>query len=83
MPGSVYSRGSIWWITFRHKGKKFRHSANTDKKREADKLLAFYLGQVARGEFKGFELQRRGLTLFACWTISLLTMLIAACGMFR
>lgn len=64
MPGHVYKRGSVYWITFHHKGKKIRYSAKTDKKREAEKLLGFYLGQVARGEFKGFEPPQEELTLF-------------------
>jgi integrase len=64
MPGSVYKRGDLYWITFSHQGRKYRHSAKTDKKREAEKLLAFYLGQVAREEFKGFEQPHAPLTLF-------------------
>jgi integrase len=65
VPGHVYKRGNIYWITFHHNGKKLRHSAKTDKKREAERLLSFYLGQVARGEFKGFEPPQENLTLFA------------------
>ena len=55
MPGTVYKRNDIWWIGFYVKGTQHRRSANTTKKREAEKLLAFYMGQAARGEFKGFE----------------------------
>ncbi len=55
MPGSTYKRGEIYWIKFYYKGKKYEKSAKTNKKREAQGLLAFYMGQVVRGEFKGFE----------------------------
>ena len=55
MPGMVYKRGNVWWITFHHKGKKIRHSAKTDKKREAEKFLALCLGKAARGESDFFD----------------------------
>ncbi len=55
MPGRVYKRSDIFWIAFSHKGKEYRRSAKTESKREAESVLSFYLGQCARGEFKGFE----------------------------
>jgi integrase len=55
MPGMVYKRGDIWWYSFYYKGKKYRASAKTEKKREAEKILAHYLGQLVRGEFQGFQ----------------------------
>ena len=55
MAGSVYQRGELYWIKFYYKGKKYEKSAKTTRKREAQDLLAFYMGQVVRGEFKGFE----------------------------
>jgi integrase len=58
----VYKRGDIWWISFYYQGKKLWHSAHTKKKRKAENLLSFFLGQVARGEFAGFE-QKKSLTL--------------------
>jgi integrase len=53
----------MYWIAFSYKAKEYRRSAKTDKKREAEKLLSFYLGQCARGEFRGFN-QDTPLTLF-------------------
>lgn len=55
MPGHVYKRGVVYWIKFYDNGKAYYLSAKTDKEREAKTLLSYYLGQVARGEFKGFE----------------------------
>lgn len=63
MPGRVFQRGDIYWIAFYSTGKESRTSAQTRKKREAEKLLAFYLDQVARGAFQGFE-REQGLTFF-------------------
>jgi hypothetical protein len=31
MPGMVYKREDIWWISFYYQGKKLRHSAHTKK----------------------------------------------------
>jgi hypothetical protein len=45
----------VYWIKFYVKGKPHYLSAKTEKKREADTLLSFYLGQVARGEFRGLH----------------------------
>ena len=55
MAGRVYLRNKTYWIALSYKGKEYRRSALTNKKREADNLLGFYLGQVARGEFRGFN----------------------------
>lgn len=70
MPGRVYKRGEIYWIAFYCKGKEYRTSAKTEKKRRAEELLAFYLGQVARGEFAGFQ-QQTVLTLSDLLTLAL------------
>ena len=62
MAGWVVKRGEIWHIGFHYKGTEYRISAKTSKKREAEKILAYYLAQCARNEFRGFE-QEKGLTL--------------------
>src|SRR5437870_1683119 len=61
--GRVFKRGATYHIAFSYKGVEYRKSALTAKKREADNLLAFYLGQCARGEFQGFG-DPQSLTLF-------------------
>ena len=64
MAGRVFKRGETYHIAFRYKGVEFRKSALTNKKREAENLLTFYLGQCARGEFHGFQDDR------VCYTVS-------------
>jgi integrase len=54
-PPGVYLRGETFWIKFYFKGKMYRVSAKTNKVMEAKKLREFYLGEVARGTFKGFH----------------------------
>ena len=63
MPGRVFMRGDIYWIAFYCKGREYRTSAKTTKKREAENILAFYLGKVARGEFREFERKEMSLSL--------------------
>jgi integrase len=63
MAGRVWQRGKTYHIAFSYKGVEYRKSALTDKKRDAEQLLSFYLGQVARSEFKGFEDTRLTYTL--------------------
>jgi integrase len=63
MPGRVFMRGDIYWIAFYCKGREYRTSAKTTKKREAETILAFYLGKVARGEFREFERKEMSLSL--------------------
>ena len=53
MPGHVYKRGTVYWIKFYSGKKPYYLPAKTKKKKEAETLLSFYLGQVAHGEFKG------------------------------
>src|SRR5437763_7576386 len=63
MAGRTFKRGETWHIAFSYKGNEYRKSALTNKKREAENLLAFYLGQCARGVFKGFEDMEPDLTV--------------------
>jgi integrase len=70
MPGRVFKRNEVYWIAFYCRGKEYRASTKTAKKRKAEELLAFYLGQVARGEFQGFQ-QEKGLTLSDLFTLVL------------
>ena len=66
MPGRVFERpegSKNYWIAFYSRGREYRTSAKTNKKREAENLLSFYLGKVARGEFTGFGQTVATLTL--------------------
>ena len=53
MPGRVYKRNEVWWISFYDRGKEYAPQP-AEKKRDAEKLLVHYMAQVARKEFKGF-----------------------------
>jgi integrase len=61
--GRVFKRGEIYHIAFSYKGREYRRSANTKSKREAESILAYWLGTIARGAFHGFEEVRSTYTL--------------------
>src|SRR4051812_11066619 len=64
MPGRVFKRGETYHIAFSYQGVEYRKSALTDKKRDAEQVLAFYLGQCARGTFTGFDAAPASYTVF-------------------
>ena len=43
--GSIYLRGSTWWISYSRNGHQMRESANTTDQRKALKLLQQRLGE--------------------------------------
>ena len=53
--GESVEASKTYWIRFGYKGLEYRHSAKTENKRDAERLLVHYLNQCARGEFQGFE----------------------------
>jgi hypothetical protein len=48
--GSLYNRGSTWWISYYSRGKRIREGAETTKKTVADALLKQRNGEVASGK---------------------------------
>jgi hypothetical protein len=63
MPGSVYKRNDIWWIAFYFKGKQIRTSSKSVRKRDAEKLLAMYLAEVAQGTFTGLKTDKDSISV--------------------
>jgi len=49
--GSVFLRGRVWYLEFRHHGVQHRESSHTRDKRKALKLLAQRHSEIARDEF--------------------------------
>lgn len=56
--GSVYKRGSVWWVKYYRHGRPFRESSNSPKITEAKHLLALREGQVVEGRFAGLKAER-------------------------
>jgi integrase len=51
--GSVYKRGSVWWVCFYHRGKQYRESSHSESESQAKKLLKKRLGEIGRGKLIG------------------------------
>jgi len=47
--GRVYQRGEVWWIAYHVRGRKYRESARSTSRRDAEKLLRRRLGEVQVG----------------------------------
>ncbi len=47
--GSLYKRGSVWWIKYYRNGRPIRESTATDKEMEAKRFLKLREGDVATG----------------------------------
>ena len=47
--GSLYQRGTIWWVKYYRNGRPIRESTGTDKETEAKRFLKLREGDVASG----------------------------------
>jgi integrase len=55
--GRVYQRGNVWWIQYRHRGKRIRESVGTNYK-QAKETLEKRVGSIATNTFVGPLLER-------------------------
>src|SRR6266481_2969425 len=51
--GTVYKRGSTWWIQFCRNGKSYRESSHSDQRPKAVARLKKRLGESSRGKIIG------------------------------
>jgi integrase len=56
--GSVYRRGSIWWIKYYHRGRCFRESSHSSNYEDAQRLLKRRQGEIVTGRFAGVGPER-------------------------
>ncbi len=56
--GRVFKRGSLYWISYYHRGKEFRESSESDNESVAKKLLKKRIGEVAQGRLRGANQER-------------------------
>src|SRR4051812_16040011 len=50
---SLYLRGNTWWIQYFRNGKRVRESSNSDKRRDAEKLLTIRKAESLTGKYIG------------------------------
>lgn len=51
--GRVFKRGSVFWVSYWHRGKENRESLGSENKTEAKKLLKKRLGEIGRERLIG------------------------------
>jgi integrase len=56
--GSVYLRGSIYWIKYYRNGQPFRESSESEAYEEAERLLKRRQGEIVTGKFAGLTPER-------------------------
>jgi integrase len=56
--GRVFKRGSLYWISYYHRGKEFRESSESEKESTAKKLLKKRIGEIAQGRLRGANQER-------------------------
>jgi len=56
--GTIYRRGSIWWIRYSKNGRNFWESAKSKKKSVAAGLLKLREGALQKGEEPGITYER-------------------------
>jgi len=56
--GTVYRRGSTYWLKYYRSGRPYRESAHSDKITEAKRLLSLREGQVVEGRFPGLRAEK-------------------------
>jgi integrase len=56
--GNIYRRGSIWWIRYSRNGKQYAESSKSEDRKDAERMLATRLGDIASGRFQGLTAER-------------------------
>jgi len=61
--GSIYKRGSVWWIQYYRHGKMYRETARTEKENEAKRLLKLREGEIAEGKIPSIHFENEAKRL--------------------
>jgi integrase len=59
--GSIYQRGSVWWIKYYDKALPVYESSRSPREDDAKRLLRKRLGEMATGKFRGIAPERTTL----------------------
>jgi integrase len=51
--GRIFKRGSVYWISYYHRGKEYRESCESESESQARKLLKKRLGEMGSGKLIG------------------------------
>ena len=56
--GSIYQRGSIYWIKYYRAGKRYQESSKSTKESDAIRLLKMREGDIVANRFFGLKPER-------------------------
>jgi len=56
--GSLYQRGSVWWIKYYRNGKPYRESTQSSKESYAKKLLKLREGEITQGKIPSLKIEK-------------------------
>jgi len=56
--GMVFQRGSIWWIQYHWRGKRYRESSESILRTDAIKLLKKRFAEMGKGQLRGPDLEK-------------------------
>ena len=56
--GTLYKRGSVWWLQYYHRGQQIRESSGSPKKMVAKKLLDMREGEIAQGKMPSYLFEK-------------------------
>ncbi len=56
--GMVFQRGSIWWIQYHWRGKRYRESSESILRSDAIKLLKKRFAEMGKGQLRGPDLEK-------------------------
>jgi integrase len=56
--GRIYQRGSVWWIQYGHRGRNYRESSKSSKKKVAAALLKKRMAEIGQGKLIGASAER-------------------------
>lgn len=48
--GRIYQRGNVWWVDYSHRGKRYRESSESTRRKDAARLLKRRLAEIGSGK---------------------------------
>lgn len=56
--GSLFPRGTIWWLKYYRNGRPYRESSHSRERRSAERLLKRRLAEIETNQFHGLRVER-------------------------
>jgi hypothetical protein len=56
--GMVFKRGSIWWIQYHWRGRRYRETSESTIRMDAVKLLRCRMAEMGKGQLQGPDIQK-------------------------